>query len=126
MPPELKEGWGMCVYKENTLLVTDSRNIIFHVDISSEFRIVKEVKVFVNNDSKRPYFGINELEMVNGKLFANVFMSNNIIVVDPETGFVEEVLDFNDLVKDLEEEYENYTVKDMNNCLNGIAFNEEK
>jgi glutaminyl-peptide cyclotransferase len=65
--------------------------------------------------------------MYKGDLLANVFMQNTILRIDPESGAVKEKYDFSDLVTDVDnsEGYKNYTKRDSNFCLNGIAYDSE-
>ena len=70
----------MCNYKKDTILVTDGSNKIYHVN-PVDFSIKKTVPV------KHEY--LNEIEMVKGKLWANIFTEDFIVVLDPETGIVE-------------------------------------
>jgi len=45
---------------------------------------------------------LNELEMYKGVLLANIFLDNNIVAINYETGEVIEKLDFSDLIKEME------------------------
>ena len=44
-------------------------------------------------DGRRPVKNLNELEYVNGKVFANIWYKDQIAVIDPQTGVVEKWLD---------------------------------
>src|SRR5690606_31595640 len=61
--------------------------------------------------------GINELEMVGGELFANIWQSDDVIVIDPDTGAVTGRIDFSPLRRELG----NARV----DVLNGIAWDAE-
>ena len=57
---------------------------------------------------------INELEWIDGKIWANVYITDMIVIIDPETGNVEGVVDCTGLLPDsLKDEY--------TDVLNGIA-----
>ena len=60
------------------------------------------------------------MEWINGKIYANTYQFNKdiVLIIDPETGLVEGVVDFNDLKKNLE----NHPKIDV---LNGIAYNKK-
>ena len=60
---------------------------------------------------------INEMEWINGKIYANTYQFNKdiILIIDPETGSVEGVVDFNGLKKKVK----NHSKIDV---LNGIAY----
>ncbi|EGR31464.1 hypothetical protein IMG5_109230 [Ichthyophthirius multifiliis] len=113
MPKEIREGWGMCVYNKDTLLVSDGSNRIFHIN-AHNFSIKKIIEV-------PQYKNLNELEMVKGNLFINIFMSPYIIVINPESGKVLEQLDFSQLEKQLYQEIN----LDYEAVMNGIAYHEE-
>lgn len=62
---------------------------------------------------------INELECIEGKVWANIWMDAHMIVVDPLTGQVERVLAMASIVKHIQElGFET----DYDSVLNGIAF----
>lgn len=119
----MREGWGMCSLNNSTLLTTDGTNKIFHIN-PSDFSVIKTVEVF--NNSHLPLTDLNEIEIINGLVYANIFLSNKIAVIDPHTGELKDMLDFTHLITMLESEhnYEGYTQGlNQNNCLNGIAYN---
>lgn len=78
------EGWGI-TNNGKDLIVTDgvSSNIYF-VDPET-FRVKTQIDV---EDNKGAIKNINELEFIDGYIFANVYTTNDIIKIDPETGHV--------------------------------------
>ena len=77
---------------------------------------------------------LNELEFVNGYIWANVFMKNFIVKIDPTSGLVVKVVDLSSLV-DAEMEMVKQTGSNGydigqydygNNVLNGIAYDKSK
>ncbi|MCY1559718.1 Glutamine cyclotransferase [compost metagenome] len=66
--------------------------------------------------------GLNELEYVEGKIYANVFPGNEIVIINPESGRVEAYLDLSALVP---KGYFKIPFEEGNNVLNGIAWDEE-
>ena len=59
---------------------------------------------------------LNELEWIDGKIWANVYMTDMILIINPETGAVEATVDCAGLLpRHLRDEY--------TDVLNGIAFN---
>jgi len=77
------EGWGMC-YDGKKLYIDDSTNRVWFLN-KDNYHAIGYIDVY---DNKGPMNEINELEMIDGKLYANVYMSNNILVIDPKTGAV--------------------------------------
>jgi len=77
------EGWG---------LATNSREL-FMSDGTSEIRVLdtetlQERRRFKVHDGSRPVEPLNELEVVEGQIFANVWHTNQIARISPETGAV--------------------------------------
>jgi glutamine cyclotransferase len=81
-----------------------------YVRNSKNFDIIKTIEVYTNE------FAIprlNELEFVNGLIYANIWTSNEIAVIDPLSGKVLALIDATNLVNE---------GKGNGEVLNGIAF----
>lgn len=102
------EGWGLCSFADS-LIMSDGTSQIRHLDPVT-FEESSRVTVTLNGE---PVEKINELECVDGKVFANIFLSTDIIHFDPDTGGVTAVIDASGLP--------NNAAADPNNVLNGIA-----
>ncbi|KAL4506476.1 hypothetical protein ABPG72_000047 [Tetrahymena utriculariae] len=122
LPSEMQEGWGMHKLSDDTIIATDGSSRLFH--INPENFTVKQV-VRVTDSQGYPVVNLNELEIIDGKVYCNIFTSKKIVVFDPFTGKVQQTLDFTPLVQFLESEdgYRQYA--SYNNVLNGIAYNPE-
>ncbi|MBK0381281.1 glutaminyl-peptide cyclotransferase [Mucilaginibacter segetis] len=104
------EGWGMC-FDGTKIYMDDSTNRIWFLD-KDNYRAIGFIDVF---DDKGPVNQINELEMINGKLYANVYQTDDIIVIDPKTGAVLQRIDMSNLYPKAE--------RNKNaDVLNGIAY----
>jgi glutamine cyclotransferase len=105
------EGWGMCFDGEK-LYLDDSTNRIWFLD-KNTYAQIGYIDVY---DDKGPVNQINELEYIDGKIYANIYMTDIIIVIDPKTGVVLQKIDFSSLYPD----------KNKNNphaeVMNGIAW----
>lgn len=108
------EGWGMC-YDGTKLYMDDSTNRIWFLD-KNDYHQIGHIDVC---DDKQQIDSINELEYINGKIYANVYQTDNILVINPKTGAVEQVIDMKEI----------YPVASRpqnrdwnNNVLNGIAW----
>ncbi|MFM9852205.1 MAG: glutaminyl-peptide cyclotransferase [Sphingomonadaceae bacterium] len=88
------EGWGMTQDGTN-LILSDGTPTIRFLDPET-FAERKSIRVTFKG---RPIPDLNELEWVKGKIFANVWQSNFIVVIDPASGTIERVLDMSPLVK---------------------------
>ena len=89
----------------------DSTNRIFFLD-KDNYRQIGFIDVY---DDKGPVIEINELEYVDGKIYANVWEKDMIVVIDPKTGVVLERIDLSRLYPK-EKRPRNADV------LNGIAY----
>src|SRR5690606_5199388 len=76
------------------------------------FTIVRTIEVYTN---EMPVTSLNELEYIDGLIYANIWMTNNIAVIEPETGRVIAVLDGGSLVAEGR--------GNIGEAFNGIAYN---
>jgi len=107
----VKEGWGMTTDSAH-LIMSDGSSNISYVDPAT-FRLVKVVGVTDNNG---PVSNINELELINGFLYANQWQTNYILKIDPASGKVVGRLDLTSLAN----EAKNKSI--TSDTLNGIAY----
>ncbi len=109
------DGWGLT--NDGThLIMTDSTHVIRFVD-PENFKTVRTI--VVNDERGKPLMELNELEMINGEIWANVYQTGWIVRIDPQTGKLLGRIDINKLV-DAEED-RNVDAKE----LNGIAYDEK-
>lgn len=109
-----KEGWGICNDKEY-FYKSDGTERIWRLDPET-MQELDYVQVYTNTGRVRE---INELEWIDGKIFANVYTRNAISIIDPKTGKLEGVIDLSPLIKKVR----NHPELDV---LNGIAYKGEK
>jgi glutaminyl-peptide cyclotransferase len=83
LPQPIFEGWGLTVLG-TTLVVSDGTFKLHFLDPKT-WKVTRSITVR-NGDT--PVEEINELEIVNGQLWANVWQTEQIIVIDPKTGAV--------------------------------------
>ncbi len=109
-----KEGWGLCHDAENNIYKSDGTDRIW--TLSSNTLAEKDyIEIFTNTSRIN---SVNELEWVEGKIYANVYQQGSIAIIDPSNGAVEGVIDLTDL-KDKVTQHPKLDV------LNGIAYNGE-
>jgi glutamine cyclotransferase len=108
-----KEGWGLC-NDGTTIYKSDGTEKIWRLDPNTLAEI-DYIELYTNT-SKIPK--VNELEWVDGKIYANIYEKDAIAIVDPSNGAVEGVIDLGGL-KD------KVTQHDALNVLNGIAYKGE-
>lgn len=107
-----QEGWGLAYDKKNDLFwVSDGSNILkAFKDLSKN-----PVKIIRVKQNDQPIHYINELEYVDGYLYANVWQTNNIIRIDLEKETLDKVYNLNFEYNAIKQQYENADV------LNGLA-----
>ena len=107
-----REGWGITTDGKQ-LIASDGSATLFFMD--ENFALQKRVVVKYND---RPVRWLNELEYINGKIWANVYTSNEIVIINPKDGKVVGIVDCTGLLpRNL------YTSE--TDVLNGIAYNPE-
>jgi glutaminyl-peptide cyclotransferase len=104
------EGWGLAT-DGTSLIMTDGTDEIRFIDPAT---FKEQKRVAVRADGSR-LTALNELEWVNGELFANIYQSDKIVRIDPVTGVVKQWLDFSGLLPS-----ERRTPS--TDVLNGIAY----
>lgn len=107
------EGWGLCNDGERLIMSNGSSQLTFRDP--ADFERLNVVGVTDENGAVEK---LNELECVGDRVWSNIFQSNRIVEIDPETGLVVGSIDLSALVP---EELRG----DNTNVLNGIAYNEE-
>ena len=107
------EGWGLCndgeyIYK------SDGTNKIWLLD-KDTLEEISYIEVMTNKSKIK---NINELEYINGKIYANTYQLNRdvVIIINPKNGTVEGVIDFTG-IRDLVKKSPDLDV------MNGIAYN---
>ncbi|MFD1768710.1 glutaminyl-peptide cyclotransferase [Sphingobacterium suaedae] len=79
-----KEGWGIC-YDGSRLIKSDGSNKLVFLDPIT-FQETGAISVY---NSEGPLNSLNELEFIDGKVFANVYGKDIIAIIEPKTGAVE-------------------------------------
>ena len=106
------EGWGLTTDGQSLILSDGSSRIRF-IDPTS-FRVTRSINV---QDVNMPVSELNELEYVQGQIYANVWHDNKIAVIDPQSGRVTSWLNLNGLMPAGE-------LQDPEAVLNGIAYDQ--
>jgi len=108
-----KEGWGLCNDGSN-IYKSDGTEKIWTLN-SNTLAEESYIEIYTNT-SKIPE--VNELEWVEGKIYANIWKRNAIAIVNPANGAVEGVID----MKGLQAQVTQHETLDV---LNGIAYKGE-
>ena len=86
------EGWGLC-NNGTELIMSNGSEVIQFIDPES-FEVKRTIQVF---SDAGPIPQLNELEYMDGKIYANIYQTNAVASIDPETGKVLELIDCNQL-----------------------------
>ena len=101
------DGWGL-TYDGNRLIMSDgSSNLTFLDPVT--FQKTGQVSV---HDGNTPVTDINELEYVNGDVYANIWLQQKIALINPQTGTVKGWIDLSGI----------YQSGNADDVLNGIAY----
>lgn len=106
------EGWGLTNDGQH-LIMSDGSDKLKFID-PVEFKVKKTIQV---HDETGPVKKLNELEYINGHIFANVFETAHILKIDPGTGKVVGLMDFTELSAKVRKEHPGAEL------MNGIAWN---
>lgn len=109
-----REGWGM-TFDGERILTTEGSNSIIFLD-KNTYKKTGSIEVY---DDKGKIDNLNELEFIDGKIYANVYTKNYIIIINPKSGAVEGKIDMSGL---LPADYFKTDDEIGNNVLNGIAY----
>ena len=107
-----REGWGLTTDGKH-LIASDGSATLFFMD--GNFALQRRVVVKYED---KPVRWLNELEYIDGKIWANVYTTDEIVIINPKDGMVEGVIDCRGLLpKSL--------CTSQTDVLNGIAYNPE-
>lgn len=106
------EGWGLTNDGTN-IIMSDGTNKLTYFDPIT-FKVEKTVNVTENGIKKG---NLNELEYINGYIYANIWLKDQIVKIDPKSGYVVNIIDCSNLKMDATNRYAGALET------NGIAFN---
>jgi glutamine cyclotransferase len=104
------EGWGL-THDGTRLIMSDGTATLYFRDPDT-FDVIGQVQVY---DEQGPVVRLNELEYIDGQVYANVWQTDLVAIIDPQTGQVTAWIDLSGLLEP--EDYEPQT-----DVLNGIAY----
>ena len=104
------EGWGLTTI-DDRIVMSDGSNALYFLE-PEMFTIISRLEVY---DNEKKVDQLNELEYINGEIWANIWMSDLIARIDPGSGKVIAYIDLTGLMKDPDTE-----------VLNGIAYDKER
>ena len=104
------EGWGLTTI-DDKIVMSDGSNVIYFFE-PEMFTVISRIEVY---DNEHKVDTLNELEYINGEIWANIWMTDLIARIDPSTGKVLGYIDLKGILNDPEADT-------RVNVLNGIAF----
>ncbi len=110
--PFESEGWGL-THNDSCLIMSNGSSKIYFLD-SETLMPFKTLDVYNN---KGAVMDLNELEIIEGLLYANVYQTDEIVIVDLKTGRVESFINLTGLLN------QKFVEKGHTDVLNGIAYN---
>ena len=112
-----REGWGL-TNNGSKLIKTDGTERIWFLNPDT---LVEEsyIEAYTNTQKVEK---LNELEYINGKIYANRWQLNSILIIDPASGKIEGAADLKGLKQLIEKEQ---TLDSDDEVLNGIAYDAE-
>jgi glutamine cyclotransferase len=108
------EGWGL-TYDGKNLILSDGSSDLFYLDPQTLKR-VRKLAVTMNG---KPISELNELEFIDGEIWANVWQTDLIVRIDPSTGHVVSFLNLKGILAPSDK-------TGREDVLNGIAYDAEK
>ncbi len=108
------QGWGI-TYDGKYLIISDGSAVLYFMDPNT-FKVVGTLEVYGDSGKVSK---LNELEYINGEIYANIWGIEKIARINSKTGRVTAWIDLSGLLSDQDK-------KNRVDVLNGIAFNSDK
>jgi glutamine cyclotransferase len=106
------QGWGLTTIG-NKLVMSDGTNILYYMD-PDQFSVISKLEVY---DAEKKVDQLNELEYINGEIWANIWQTDLIARIDPSSGKVIAYIDLKGILNDPDTDTKV-------NVLNGIAWDQ--
>jgi glutamine cyclotransferase len=108
------EGWGLA-YDGKNLIMSDGSDTLTYLD-KDDYQPVRRLRVMLDG---QPVNKLNELEWIEGEVWANVWQTDLVVRIDPATGNVRSIVDLSGLLPVSER-------SGQEDVLNGIAYDPKK
>ncbi|MBN1108814.1 MAG: glutaminyl-peptide cyclotransferase, partial [Bacteroidales bacterium] len=104
------EGWGLTTI-DDRIVMSDGTNVLYFMEPET-FTVASRLEVY---DNEKKVDNLNELEYINGEIWANIWMTDLIARIDPSSGKVTGYIDLKGLLSEKERDA-------GTDVLNGIAY----
>ncbi|MGM0633107.1 MAG: glutaminyl-peptide cyclotransferase [Pseudomonadota bacterium] len=108
------EGWGL-THDGESLILSDGSDMLQFIR-PDDFSVIRRIPVTLDG---QPVHRLNELEYIDGEVWANVWMSDYIVRIDPDSGEVVGLVDLSGLS-------EQTSTEGSDSVLNGIAWDPDE
>lgn len=112
--PYQGQGWGL-THHQQTLIRSDGSDLLYFHQPDT-FEVIKTLAVTENGN---PLTQLNELEFIDGKIWANIWHEPRLVIIDPQNGHVVGTLDLSSIASQ-------HTPLGSEKVLNGIAWDEQQ
>jgi glutaminyl-peptide cyclotransferase len=106
------EGWGLTTINDK-ILMSDGTNVLYYYEPET-FTVISRIEVY---DNEKKIDSLNELEYINGEIWANIWMNDHIARIDPATGKVLSYINLKGILPESERVIDT-------DVLNGIAYDQ--
>lgn len=107
------DGWGI-THNDTALFMSDGSHRIYVLDPDN----LTELGVLEVFNERARMINLNELEWINGEIWANIYGTDYIAIIDPKDGSVLKMVDLTDI-------FDRRAYRKRADVLNGIAYNPE-
>ena len=104
------DGWGL-TFDDNKLIMSDGSSNLYFFNPTT-FEEIGKVSVY---DGNKTLENLNELEYIKGDIYANIWLEDSIVIINPNTGQVKGYIDLTGL----------YQTANAEAVLNGIAYDKQ-
>lgn len=111
------EGWGL-THSEKELIKSDGTNQIWFLNPENQ-QEKRNIQVYTD---KLSLVKLNELEFINGKIYANYWQKPLIAIINPQNGVVDGIINLKNIVNEIKKTQK---ITDDDDVLNGIAYDKE-
>jgi glutaminyl-peptide cyclotransferase len=108
-----EEGWGL-TNDGHSLIMSDGTENIYYINPET-FQEVRKLQVYNEHNSIK---NLNELELIKGEIWANIWQTDTIVIIDPQSGKVKGEINLSGLTGTIVQNQ-----KEPIDVLNGIAWN---
>jgi glutaminyl-peptide cyclotransferase len=108
------EGWGL-THDGQQLIMSDGSDTLYFLDPNT---FAENGRIQVRDERGDPVVRLNEMAYIEGEIYANVWMTNQIVRIDPATGYVTGWIDLSGILDDV-------PLTGPVDVLNGVAYDAE-